>query len=107
VGINVGDLSLELTLQQPTGLDPDSGWLDVDTLWGSIRAVGQREQVRFGVPSAEGQSVITIRHRTDVQANWRLTDVSYSPARSFRDSRLLRSRTASASNSIVLVVEKL
>jgi SPP1 family predicted phage head-tail adaptor len=83
VGINVGDLSLELTLQQPTGLDPDSGWLDVDTLWGSIRAVGQREQVRFGVPSAEGQSVITIRHRTDVQANWRLTDVSYSPARSF------------------------
>jgi head-tail adaptor len=45
---------------------------------------GMREQVRFGIPSAEGQSVITIRYRTDVRANYRLVDQSVSPERSFQ-----------------------
>jgi SPP1 family predicted phage head-tail adaptor len=83
--MNVGDLAYEFILQQPTAgsQDPDA-WTDVERVWASIRSIGMREQVRFGIPSAEGQSVVTIRYRTDVRANYRLVDQSVSPERSFQ-----------------------
>jgi head-tail adaptor len=69
---------------RPAGSQDPDARTDVERVWASIRSIGMREQVRFGVPSAEGQSLITIRYRTDVRANYRLVDQSVSPERSFQ-----------------------
>lgn len=60
-------------LEQPTGL-PGGNYVYVDSVPASIRAAGGSEVLKFGGPSAEGQFVIEIRHRTDVKSEWRLVD---------------------------------
>ncbi len=74
MGVNAGALNHLFSLQRPTSgnLSADA-WTDVDSrVWGGIKAVSQRESLRFGVPLSEGQSVITIYWRDDVHANYRL-----------------------------------
>lgn len=80
--LNPGDLVYEFMLQTPdtSSLDP-TAWTDIETVWAAVHPIGQREQMRFGVPLAEGQSLVTIRHRTDVSANDRLVDDPVTPTR--------------------------
>ncbi len=76
MGVNAGALNHLFSLQRPTpgSLNPDD-WTDVDArVWGGIKAVSQRESLRFGVPLSEGQFVITIYWRDDVHANYRLIE---------------------------------
>ena len=57
-------------IQQPIGLAGD-GYETVVRVPGSIRAAGGNELLRFGATSSAGQYVVTLRHRTDLKADWR------------------------------------
>ena len=69
----VGDVRARFALQQPTGVPGDSYTTVVAGVPGSIRSAGGGESVKFGGTSAVGQDVVTIRYRSDVRAEWRLT----------------------------------
>jgi head-tail adaptor len=76
VAVNAGALNHLFALQSPTpgDLSPDA-WTTVDDMvWGEIKAVSQRESLRFGVPLSEGQFVITVYYRSDVRASYRMTE---------------------------------
>lgn len=83
VGLNAGDLNHEFRLETPAaGLDPTVFDTIESGVWGEITAVSQREQLRFGVPTSEGQSVITIYWRNDLHAKDQVVDLN--EARTFQ-----------------------
>lgn len=75
VSPNAGDLNHQFDLQRPAaGVDPTQFDTIEAGVWGSITAVSQREALRFGVPTSEGQSVVKIYWRNDVRAKDQLVE---------------------------------
>lgn len=62
---------LELT-QDPTTGEMTEGWVTVSREWASIEGVNGREFLSASAEQAETTYRITIRHRNDLDATWRL-----------------------------------
>lgn len=71
--MNFGAMLDDVILQSPTGLTAN-GYADVATVPAQIEMVsgGGSEALRFGSPTATGYFTVTMRHRTDLRADWRI-----------------------------------
>lgn len=74
--MDVGSLRHRVTFQSPSRTSP-TGYVEaVANVPAAIEAAGTggNETLRFATPASAGQYKITVRHRTDVQADWRVID---------------------------------
>lgn len=74
--MTIGDLRHRVTLQSKSRTAP-TGYADAATQVPAaidLASTGGNETLRFATPAATGQYRITVRHRTDVKADWRVID---------------------------------
>lgn len=78
VVLNIGALDQRVTLQSPAEAEDSlgqavrSGWTDVATVWARAEPLRSRELLAANGRLAEATVRFTIRHRSDVRANWRV-----------------------------------
>jgi len=77
--MDAGRLDRRLTLQQPVRTVDETGdsqvsWSDVATVWAMVEESGGRELWRAQQVMPEVSARILIRHRDDVQADWRAVE---------------------------------
>ena len=70
-------------LQRPEGTSAE-GYDDVARIAGALTWTGGAEPIAQGTPIAVGQHAISIWHRTDVRAEWRLVEVEPVTGRVFQ-----------------------
>lgn len=71
--MNVGKMRHDVELQSPSGTSA-SGYTVMDKVPAQIEMLsgGGSETLRFGSPTAIGYFRITMRHRDDLKADWRI-----------------------------------
>lgn len=84
MGLNVGMLDRQYTIQRPAGLDAE-GYETVEAdVWGHKRFASGSESLRASTPVATVTHVVTMRYRDDLRANWRLVEQDTSPEQSLQ-----------------------
>jgi SPP1 family predicted phage head-tail adaptor len=70
--MTIGDLQALVDLQLPSGTSGE-GYATTASAWAHIRSAGGNELLKFGAQVAVNATVITMRHRTDVKPDWRIS----------------------------------
>jgi SPP1 family predicted phage head-tail adaptor len=68
----IGDLQALVDLQLPSGTSGE-GYATTASAWAHIRSAGGNELLKFGAQVAVNATVITMRHRTDMKPDWRIS----------------------------------
>jgi len=68
-----GDLRYRVDLQIPAGTSGDGYVTTVGHVPAHIRSAGGNELLKFGAQVAVNAMVITLRYRTDIRADWRIS----------------------------------
>lgn len=71
--MTVGKLRDRIDLQSPEGTSGDGYETTVGRLPANIRSAGGNELLKFGAQVAVNATVITLRYRTDVRPDWRIS----------------------------------
>lgn len=69
----VGQMNADLDLQSPSGQTADGYATAVSAVPAHVRSAGGNELLRFGTQVATNPTVITMRYRTDLKPDWRLS----------------------------------
>jgi head-tail adaptor len=68
-----GDLRYRVDLQVPAGTSGDGYVTSVDNVPANIRSAGGNELLKFGAQVAVNATVITVRYRTDMRPDVRIS----------------------------------
>ena len=77
--MRAGTLRRRVTIQQQTSTvddfgEPEDTWADVATVWASVEDLSAKEALRDTAYTAQITTVVTMRHRTDIESGMRIVD---------------------------------